>query len=38
VKSRDAIAELDETSPVRLIRLTPVLTRTVGQSADGPAR
>jgi uncharacterized LabA/DUF88 family protein len=26
VKSRDAIAELDETSPVRLIRLTPVLT------------
>jgi hypothetical protein len=26
VKSRDAIAELDETSPVRLIRLAPVLT------------
>jgi uncharacterized LabA/DUF88 family protein len=26
VKSRDAVAELDETSPVRLIRLNPALT------------
>jgi hypothetical protein len=26
VKSRDGIAELDETDPVRLVRLNPALT------------
>ena len=26
VKSREAVAELDETNPVRLVRLSPVIT------------